>query len=129
MTEHKFTDEEVIKALERCILCNARKIASCDGCLLEKCYPNCDDELEIMCLALINRQKAEIEDLKETVADNTETLAVVRYEAIKEYLAKVLGKKDIAGHYVPDYEVVSVSVLEYYAKEFMEGENDEQTEN
>ena len=37
-------------------------------------------------------------------------------EAIKEYLAKVLEKKDMAGHYVPDYEVVSVSVLEYYAK-------------
>ena len=45
-------------------------------------------------------------------------------EAIKEYLAKVLEKKDIAGHYVPDYDVVSVSVLEYYAKEFAEGKRD-----
>ena len=42
-------------------------------------------------------------------------------EAIKEYLAKVLEKKDIAGHYVHDYDVVSVSVLEYYAKAMEEG--------
>lgn len=45
-------------------------------------------------------------------------------EAIKEYLAKVLAKKDIAGHFLPGHEVVSVSVLECFAKEFMEGKND-----
>ena len=45
-------------------------------------------------------------------------------EAIKEYLAKVLEKKDIAWHFAPPHEVVSVSVLEHYSKEFTEGKND-----
>ena len=45
-------------------------------------------------------------------------------EAIKEYLAKVLEKKDIAGHFSPGHAVVSVSVLEYFAKEFTEGKRD-----
>ena len=60
MTEHKFTDGEIIRALERCIACNAIQIANCDGCSLENCYPNCDDEIEKMSLDLINRQREEI---------------------------------------------------------------------
>ena len=78
MTEHKFTDGEIIRALERCIACNAIQIANCDGCSLENCYPNCDDEIEKMSLDLINRQREEIEVIKETTAE-------IRYEAVKEF--------------------------------------------
>ena len=81
MTEHKYTDEEVIKAVERCIKCNNMGIASCDGCLLEKCYPDCDDEIEIACLDLINRQKAEIERLHSEVKEKTETIVFLKDQA------------------------------------------------
>lgn len=43
-------------------------------------------------------------------------------EAIKEYLAKVLEKKDIAWHFSPPSEVVSIDVLEYYARLLTEGD-------
>ena len=42
-------------------------------------------------------------------------------EAINEYLAKVLEKKDTASHYAPGAEVVTVDVLEHYARQFTEG--------
>ena len=64
MTENKFTDTEIVKALEGCIECNNRQVAYCDGCLLERTYPECDGEIERLCLDLINRQKAEIERLE-----------------------------------------------------------------
>ena len=73
----------------------------------------------------------EVADLKDELMCEKETNAHLcgeymasKSEAIKEYLAKVLEKKDIAGHYVPDYEVVSVGVLEYYAKVMMEGDKE-----
>ena len=71
-------DNDIIKALERCIKCNDKQIAGCDGCLLEKYYPYCDDELEIMCLDLINRQKTEIADER----------------ARKELCAEVIARQD-----------------------------------
>lgn len=63
MTDKKFTDEEIIKALERC-----SKGDGCFGCA--KAYmhsANCIRILETECLDLINRQKAEIKELKNYV--------------------------------------------------------------
>ena len=62
-------DNDIIKALECSVEHNERKNASCDGCPLEKIFPHCnrecsEDTLDVMCLALINRQKAEIERLE-----------------------------------------------------------------
>lgn len=57
MTEHKFTDEEVIKALECC------KTGACLVCPYQIVYAICRD---VMCgdtLELINRQRVEIEQL------------------------------------------------------------------
>lgn len=96
MADIKFTDEEIVKALERCIECNRRQIPSCDGCLLEKYYPNCDDELEVMCLDLINRQKEKIDAyacinhlLEQDIADRDEMLKqkveVVYADFMKDY--------------------------------------------
>lgn len=84
MTKRNFTDEEVIKALERCILCNARQIANCKGCYLERYYPDCDEELEIMCLDLINRQRAEIEGLKGVIAAYEDAARESHKEHVKQ---------------------------------------------
>lgn len=64
------TDNDIIKALEHCIKCNQRQIANCNGCLFERIYPECDTEIEVMCLDLINRQKAEIERLQKYNTEN-----------------------------------------------------------
>ena len=72
MTEHKFTDEDVIKALESC------QESACLVCPYNVVYAVCRD---VMCgdvLDLINRQREEIEIIKETAAE-------IRYEAIKEF--------------------------------------------
>ena len=57
MTEHKFTDEEIIKALECCAN------GECDECIYYDCSP-CKEYLNNAALDLINRQKEEIEQLK-----------------------------------------------------------------
>ena len=52
------TDNEIIKALECC------KIANCDDCPFYGIKEDCEVELPEEGLALINRQKAEIEKIK-----------------------------------------------------------------
>lgn len=61
MTEHKFTDEEVIKALE---LHSTAYEPCLDKCVYgkERC---CGSKMAKDALAIINRQKAEIERLRE----------------------------------------------------------------
>jgi hypothetical protein len=76
-------------------------------------------------IEIINRQKAEIEEIKQSYSQYEETtgLKQAKAEAIKEYLAKVLEKKDTASHYAPGAEVVTVEVLEHYAEIFTKGDN------
>ena len=62
MTDKKFTDEEIVKALE-CCLCDDSECLQCQK--KELCKINCD-ELATKTIDLINRQKSEIERLKET---------------------------------------------------------------
>ena len=57
MTEHKYTDEEVIRGIECCI------IGDCGGCPINT-GSACRDYLFEGCLAIIKRQRAEIDDLK-----------------------------------------------------------------
>jgi predicted RNase H-like nuclease (RuvC/YqgF family) len=65
MTEHKYTDEEVIKALECC----ASHLYACEDChYLGKCRL-----LEKDAIDLINRQKAEIADLQDGIKCEEET--------------------------------------------------------
>jgi hypothetical protein len=63
MTEHKFTDEEVIKALEHCeSSCSSE---ACVGCPFDEkgACTEAENALAIFALDLIKRQKAEIERL------------------------------------------------------------------
>jgi len=56
------TDNEIIKALECCLKgCNEE---GCDDCPLYEKVEDCEIEIPIIALDLINRQKAEIEQLK-----------------------------------------------------------------
>ena len=61
MTDKKFTDEEILEAMEHCVknLCHCAKCPRFDiG------YDTCHEDLYLDILALINRQKARIDDLK-----------------------------------------------------------------
>ena len=56
------TDNEIIKALE----CSCSwQFKHCEGCPLEEEYPNCAEYVTYPALELINRQKAELERLRE----------------------------------------------------------------
>ena len=61
MTDHKYTDEEVIKALECC------STYSCDGCPYRKYATDCVILLPQKALELVERQSEQIEALKEEV--------------------------------------------------------------
>ena len=64
MTDHKLTDEEVIKAFECCVEGTSE---TCRKCVfgLNPPYPVCKTMVEKYALDLINRQKAEIERLED----------------------------------------------------------------
>lgn len=87
MSNHKFTDDDVIKALECC---------GGQGC--KECPFNCNCATCIMtlqesALALINRQKAEIENLQAVHADMTESLRLAA-EANKDMQAEIKKLKE-----------------------------------
>lgn len=82
MTEHKYTDEEVIKALE---CCNSH--GKCEQCPY---FGKCKD-LEPDVLDLINRQKAEIERLNKCVKTEDEVREIMRSQMtpmVKEITAE-----------------------------------------
>ena len=88
---YKMNDNDIIKALE---CCSSEK-NSCTECPIDALgYCECMTPMSINCLNLINRLKAEIEELKEAYAVYEETTGLkwVRAEAIKEFAERV---KDI----------------------------------
>lgn len=107
MTDKKFTDEEIIKALECCISTTTEE--ACAGCPFNK-QKLCDKDqwaLERYALDLINRQKAEIEKMKECPkcvyeydgevteycvqgpCPNFKTVEQIKTEAYKEFAARL----------------------------------------
>lgn len=91
MTEHKYTDEEVIKALEVCV-----DNSSCKECPINPNHGNygyCTNLALTYAIDLINRQKAELEDLREIVfTDRSEAIKNLKAEAIKEFAEKLKEK-------------------------------------
>lgn len=85
MTNHKFTDDEVIKALECC-----SGISLCVGCPYME-IEDCAKRNTIDALALINRQRAEIERLRKYYF--THDYHECHNEAIKEFAERL--KKEI----------------------------------
>lgn len=84
MMERKFTDDEIVKALE---CCSKDSMLSCRNCPYEESCNMGRSDIQKDALDLINRQKAEIEILKEAYAIYEETTGLkwVRAEAIKEF--------------------------------------------
>lgn len=80
MKEHKYTDEKVIKALERCVEGTSE---ACHVCTfgINPPYPVCKTMVEKLALDLINRQKAEIERLNSEVKEKTETIVFLKDQA------------------------------------------------
>lgn len=84
--EPKMTDNEIIKALECCVFKTTDK---CDKCILTR-YGNDCKKLGVYALDLINRQKAEIEELKKGINIELENYASeydnkIKVEAVKEF--------------------------------------------
>lgn len=68
MTDHKFADDEIIKALELCSKLDL-SFEECDKCPYKGECGTKDGNMPADALALINRQKAEIEAKEEEYAD------------------------------------------------------------
>lgn len=88
--ERKFTDNEIVKAL-KCICGN---VLFCADCPYSKTFNQpmrCKEMCAKDALDLINRQKAEIESLKEAYAIYEETtgLKLARAETIKEFAGRL----------------------------------------
>ena len=84
MTDHKYTDEEVIKALEHCANSNTTE-PYCNGCPYETTV-YCASALSIDTLDLIKRQMAEIERLQKY---NTDVAFRHYNDGIKEFADKL----------------------------------------
>ena len=113
------TDEEIMKKIEWVIKCNKGELKNCIGCPVTEHYPYCDDIIIKASLALIKRQKAEIESLRADVAKEftcfvgephkvehcpyLDELETAKAEAIKEFweLLKECGKERV-DYYTPE---------------------------
>ena len=81
MTERKFTDEQIIKALE----CLAFAEGSCVGCIYQSApFPTCRELVARQTLDLINRQRAEIEGLKGVIAAYEDAARESHKEHVKQ---------------------------------------------
>lgn len=96
MTDKKFTDDEIIKALECCISTTTDE--ACTGCPFNK-QKLCDKDqwaLEKYSLDFINRQKAEIEQWQEEanrwqilLCHEIDNKGEVKAEAYKEFANQI----------------------------------------
>ena len=84
MTEHKFTDEKIIRVLECCADCDCYNAMAKEYCPFVS-IPFCKNYMRKQALDLINRQREEIAVIKETTAE-------IRYEAIKEFAKHLIDK-------------------------------------
>ena len=123
MTEHKFTDEEVIKAFECCF--GNEKL--CSECPYEELI-GCGRQRDRNILDLINRQKAEIEELK--IRNERQRCTIKLYqinetktEAIKEFAERLRDHIKVVTTLASDENVLAVELhhIENLVKE-MTGE-------
>lgn len=106
MTEHKFTDEEIIKALELCFALKGTS-ETCAKCPYHSFGKLCKVERDKDALDLINRQKEEIEIIKETTAE-------IRYEAVKEFAERLKT-------YYRNLDKTAGALIEFHIDEIVKG--------
>lgn len=89
------TDEQIIKAYERCFTLGFDE-STCYECPFYTATAKCTEDLRDSALALINRQKAEIERLKKNIDGlnifTTNHMKVIRLQAIKEFAERLKSK-------------------------------------
>ena len=128
------TDNEIIEALERC---SKGGIESCKECPCDshKCI---NIDLYGLALSLINRQKAEIEHHRKTIARNAQLahdvtideLQKARADAVKEFAERLHGKIDnfrkkremVMLPYTESALLLIEKHIDNLVKEFTEGE-------
>lgn len=103
MKERKFTDEEVIRALECCTSCVTTE--ACKNCVIYPFLPNvtaeeCMEYAMRLAIDLINRQKAEIEELKIRNERQKHTIKAyqinkTKAEAIKEFVGLLESVEEV----------------------------------
>lgn len=113
MTEHKFTDEEIMQHMlayadRKCNLCEVSGVC-CDSCIISRIKEG---------VYLINRQKAEVAYWQDEAA-NAKKEAVKEFaERLKKYYASLGGETAAAG---VEYHVDQIA-REVLAREEKEGE-------
>lgn len=129
MSDKKLTDEEIIKTLERC-----SKGDGCFGCAKAYAHSaNCIRILETECLDLINRQKSEIERLKECPkcvyeydgevteycvqgpCSNFKTVEQIKAEACKNFSQKLIKSSRLIA-YANGFDIKAVVDVEEIVK-------------
>ena len=128
MTDHKFTDEEVIKALKHCASETSSK--ACVGCPFDENGACIDSEnaMVIYALSLINRQKEEINrlekgELREAMTFNSTTIKRCVASAIKEFAERLKAEmRNLARLQDGDatYYIVGEPVIDDLVKEMTE---------
>ena len=118
------TDNEIVKALECCLLSNTHQEEDCNKCPLEDTpYTICQNLMAFHSLALINRQKAEIERLKAALNCYEETSGnkKAKTDAVKEFAERLK-----TGAVLDDDLLWVTDVdIDNLVKEFTEGGNGE----
>ena len=127
------TDEQIIKAYERCFTLGFDE-STCYECPFYTATAKCTEDLRDSTLDLINRQKAEIEDLKSqmewltgyngNLLDANTALSgeieICKSEAIKEFAERL--KKYLCLDLREEISVVTIADIDNLAKEMTEVE-------
>lgn len=108
------TDNEIIKALEHC------RDNGCAGCPLE--FMEDDRGCMTEWLALINRQKAEIDRFKKHIVFEIESA----YDRGKKAAVKEFAER-LKGHRDGDYIFISTKLLDNHVNEMVGADNAERT--
>ena len=114
MTDKKFTDEEIKSSLE--VIATTR---NCNECKIRNCKwgtCNCSQITAQAALDLINRQKAEIETLKEFIMEISRCDKEIKSESVKEFAERLKNKIKTEcnpyGKPTFDYDT-SISIMRY----------------
>ena len=121
MTDKKFTDEEIIRALECCYL----PTGDCEKDCPMYNIKNCNDTLMAGYVKdLINRQKAEIERLEKTYKADQQLISALnksynlaKAEAYKEFAEKLKETSVLRAGCVPWYDIHAA--IDYLLKEMV----------
>lgn len=107
MTDHKFTDDEIIKSLECCIE------ADCNICpFWKEGIIGCHIRRMREALALINRQKAEIERLERIRAELSRTVESLTNESLTNKCADCAG----CAQWVCDCSTIESEAIKEFAE-------------